>query len=246
MYRDDDLGNGGHAHHIRADRAKKAVLGGGLQVGPGDRDIDSFSQHDAELQGRLPRDFAQTGIVGRGHIGKAGSHLVVVGPHQRIVPEQVDVIGDQDQVAGPPERIHPAAGVGDDERRRSQGAQYPHREGDLLHGVAFVPVEAALHRHHLPATQLSEQQPSRVSLDRGKRETGNSFVPDFALYLDLARQAAETGPENHGNFGTELGLQSHRIDGPGDIGRERRGHADPPPGAVPSRPWASSASTSER
>jgi len=74
-----------------------------------------------------------------------------IGTDQGTISQQIDVIGDQHQVAGTPQRMHSAAGIGYDEQPRAQRTHDADREGDLLQRVAFIAVEPPLHGHYLAA-----------------------------------------------------------------------------------------------
>ncbi len=94
--------------------------------------------------------------------GKPGTQPVVIGADQRIVAQQVDVIAEQNQITRIPERVHPAAGVGDNQGRCPERAHHPDGKGHLSEAVALVPVKAALHGHHRALPQAAEQQPARM------------------------------------------------------------------------------------
>ena len=134
-------------------------------------------------------DGAQRLVVRRAHVGKpVAERRIVIRPDQRIVAEQVDVVGNQHQVARRPLRMHAAARVRHDERRRAQRAQHAHRERHLLQRVALVAVKAALHRHHPLAAERPAHEPARVRFHRREWETRDVGVRDLALDGDLARR----------------------------------------------------------
>ena len=54
-------------------------------------------------------------IVGAGHVGKARPEPIIIRSNQRVVAEQIDVIGDQHEIAGLPVGIHSAAGIRHDQ-----------------------------------------------------------------------------------------------------------------------------------
>ena len=114
------------------------------------------------LRGHRARERAQRRVVWSAHVGKARAESVVVRPHQRAVAEQVDVIGDQHQVAGAPVVPHSAARVAHDERAGAKLVQHAHWKCHLLKRIPFIAVEAPLHRRHSLAAECAEQQASGV------------------------------------------------------------------------------------
>jgi hypothetical protein len=73
---------------------------------------------------------------------------------------------------------------------------HPNREGHRAKIIALISVESALHGDDRPATQASEQQPTRVTFHRGEREPGNFLIRDFTLDFDLAREAAQASAKD--------------------------------------------------
>ena len=135
-----------------------------------------------------------------------------------------------------PVRVHPAAGVRDDERPRAQGVHHAHREGDLLQVIALVAVEPSLHRHHRPAAEAPEQQPARVGLDGGEREAGDLAVGHLGLDRDLAGKPAQAGAEDDPDLRRERAPPAH-LRGRGldpIVQRCRHRHARSPNSTVPS------------
>lgn len=78
-----------------------------------------------------------------------------------------------------------------------------HRERHLLHAVAFVIVETALHGHDPAALDHAENHTAFVSFDRGDGESRNILVFDGEACLDLIGEAAQTGAEDDAHFGSE-------------------------------------------
>ena len=172
---------------------------------------------------------AQPCVIGRAHVGEARAERGVVRPDERIVAEHVDVIGDQHQVARRPERVHPAAGIGDDEGVRTECAQHAHGEGHLLERVPLVAMEPTLHRHHAPATERPEQESPAVRLHRREREARDRAVLHLRLDRHRLRESAEPRAEDDRDLGHERAVRTHgrhrARDGGGSVqrfGRLRR------------------------
>ena len=119
--------------------------------------------------------------------GNRGPEPVVVRADERVVAEQVDVVGDQHQVARRPERIHPAAGVRHDERLRAERAQHAHRKGHLLQRVALVAVKAALHRDDRLSAERAAQQPAGVRSPPSRAETRECRAYSIVASTSISR-----------------------------------------------------------
>ena len=59
--------------------------------------------------------------------------------------------------------------IGHDQDLNPQPLHDPHRQGHLLHGVAFIIMDAPLHRQDCLAFQLAYHQLPGMTLDRGQR-----------------------------------------------------------------------------
>ena len=86
--------------------------------------------------------------------------------------EEVDVVGDDHQIADAEVRAHAAGRVRHEERLDAQLVHHALREGDLPHRPSFVVVEATLHGHDVLASELSEDELSAMSLNGRHREVG--------------------------------------------------------------------------
>ena len=123
--------------------------------------------------GDRARERPQRRVVRRGHVGKARAEPIVVRPDERIVAEQVDVVGDQHQVAGRPVRIHSAAGVRHDRAssRRARAARAPETSPAGANSPRSDESGPASPRRL--AAQRAAQQPAGVRLDGRQRKAGN-------------------------------------------------------------------------
>jgi hypothetical protein len=155
---------------------------------------------------------ARSSVRGR-HVREARAEAVVVRAHERVVAEQVDVVAQKHEVAGRPERIHPAAGIRYDERPGAERVHHPHREGHLLKVVALVAVEAALHRDHRAAAQPAQEEPAGMALDGGERKARNLRVAYGGVYGDLAREPAEARPQDEAHLRLRSRAPAHHLGG---------------------------------
>ena len=167
----DDFGNGAHAYGVAAQDAIHLILGGSLEGGSLDAHIDTVLQAYLLFASYLAGQFDERGIIGFVHVGEAWSRGEVLAA-QRMLWEEVDMVGDDHQVANLEAGVHAASRIADEEGLDAQLVHHAYGEGDLLHGVALVVVEAALHGHDIHSAELSEDELAAVALDRGHGEVG--------------------------------------------------------------------------
>ena len=144
---DDDFGHGAHADGVTARARPVGVLSWGLIRGTREADVHTFVDVDAELlsDGLSLRD--EFAVVRARHIREAWPEHLDVGADERV-GEVVDVVADDHQIAYAEGLVDTTCGVGDEEVLDTEELHHTDREGDLLHGVAFVVVEAPLHAQH--------------------------------------------------------------------------------------------------
>ena len=210
MHGGDHLGHGTHAHEVRAHRAQHAVFGACFEIRARHRDVDPFPQHDLVVERDRVRESAQLGIVRGGHIREARSLRVDVRPNQRIVAEQVDMIGDQHEVAGHPQWMHAARDVRHDQRLCPERLQDANRKRDLLQRVALVAMEAPLHHRDPPAAECPKQQTTRMGLHGRRRKARHVRIRNRRVSAELVGERAQSGTENDGDFWNDC---SPRLDG---------------------------------
>ena len=85
---------------------------------------------------------------------------------QRMLWEEVDVVGDNHDVTYLELRVRTASGIADEERLDAQLVHHTNREGNLFHAVALIEMEASLHGEDVLAAQLTEDHLSAVSFYR--------------------------------------------------------------------------------
>ena len=99
--RRDDLLHRRHPHEVAADRPHEADLRGRLELRPEPRDVHALADVEPEPLGGCPGTRTQLRVVRVAHVGEAGSQRLVVRPDERRGALQVDVIRDEDELAGP-------------------------------------------------------------------------------------------------------------------------------------------------
>ena len=129
------------------------------------------------------------------HVREAGPQLGDVTADQRV-GHQVDMVGDDHQVAHAERGIDPARSVRHEEVFDAQLLHDAHRESHLLHRVALVVVEAPLHGHDLAALDRAEDHTPLVPLDGRNGETRDIFVFDGECSVDLIGETAQAGAED--------------------------------------------------
>jgi len=187
------LGHGRHAHHVGADGAEKAVFRPRFQVWAGHADVHAAMGYEVLPPGDFQGPPHQHGIVGPAHVGKTGAQAVVVHADQRVVVHQVDVIVDDDDVAQAVQRVQPAAGIGDQEQFRAQGAHHPNRERKLPLRIAFIGVKASLHGHDRHAFEHSTDELARVAHRCRPGKVRNGRVIERRFGLDLSGDTPQAG-----------------------------------------------------
>ncbi len=95
------------------------------------------------------------------------------------------MVGDDHYVADNEFLVHAACSVRDDECFDSKLTHDADGEGDLLHVVAFVVVEATRHRHYSLTAESSDNQHSAVTFDGRNREVGNCLIFDDLFVGDF-------------------------------------------------------------
>ena len=198
----DSFRHGGHTHGVGAEDMEGVVFGGGLVAGAGDADIDAVLEFDILFGSDFLSQFHDAARVGLAHVGEAGTELVVVGTEQGVVGHEVDMVGDDHDVGDVEGGVEAAGGVGEDNLFDAELAEHLDGEGEGLHGVALIVVEAAAHDEDGGAVEGAEDEGAAMSLYGGDGEVGDVFIGDFLTVLDFFYETAESGAEHDGDLGT--------------------------------------------
>ena len=81
-------------------------------------------------------------------------------------------------------------GIGNEECLHAQLLHHANGEGNFLHGIALVVMEAPLHGKHLFASQGSDKQGTAMAFNRRNWEVRNILIGNFKFYLNLASQVS--------------------------------------------------------
>ena len=196
MIGNDNFGDGGHTYRICSQNTEQLVFRRSFKCGALRADVHSMLNFNPFFGCNRICFANQFFVVCFTHVREARAVWDILAP-QRMFGEVVDVVGDDHQVANFEVRICTAAGVGHEQGFDAQFAHHTYRERNFFHGIAFVEVEAALHRQNILVAQLAENQFAAVPLYRRYGEVGDILIFYFVLLGDLACQAAKSGSEDN-------------------------------------------------
>ena len=91
------------------------------------------------------------------------------------------MVSDDHQVANLECGVHATSSIRHKERLDAQFVHNTYGEGDFLHRVTLVVVEAALHSHDVYTTQFTEDECSSMPLDGRYGEVRNLTVGNLQL-----------------------------------------------------------------
>ena len=196
----DDFWHCRHADRIASEKAVHAVFGRCLVCGTCLGHIDPLAQGDSKVGGGTVGSLAKLATVDCRHVGEPWTHLVNVLSDQRVGHE-ADMVGDNHQVAHGEVGIDAAGGIADEEASDTQTAHDAYGECYLLHGVAFVVVEASLHGHDRGAVELSDDEVPLVAYGGTGLEVRYVAVRDNVGLLYAVAKFAEATAKNDGRRG---------------------------------------------
>ena len=113
------------------------------------------------------------------------------------------MVGDDHQVARAEGGVDSAAGIRNEKRLDAQQFHHAYGEGNLLHCVSFVVVEAALHGDDSFAAERAEDQASLVTLHGRDRKIRNRCIVEGVCRFDAVGKRAEARAEYDSQFGCE-------------------------------------------
>src|SRR6185312_9978899 len=130
--------------------------------------------------------------VSLAHVGETGTKRFIVRARQRILAEQIDVVGNQHKLSGSEGRIYPTRRIRQDNRIHTHRAQDTHSVYRLPGGVALVEVCAARERGYRHAVDMSDNELSGVAGRRRWGPVGNLAVRDRDGTLERIRECPQT------------------------------------------------------
>ena len=167
----DDLRNGRHTHGIATQRTIHPIFCWCLEGRACSAYIDTINQTDILLLGNLGSQIDELVVVGLVHVWETGTCREVL-TTQRMLREEVDMVGDNHQVANLEGGIHTTSGIRDKERLNAQLVHHTNGEGDFLHVIALVVVKTALHGHDVYTTELAKDEGTSMSFYGRNGEIG--------------------------------------------------------------------------
>ncbi|MPN40906.1 hypothetical protein SDC9_188446 [bioreactor metagenome] len=142
-------------------------------------------------------EFFPQGLIEHiGHVRKARAEFFQIGAHKGVVQGKLNIIPDKHQLAARKIQVHAAGCIGNDEGFNSQQAGHPHRIGNLLHGMAFINMEAALHHEDAFTAQKPGHEPARMAHRRTFFKMGDLPIGNVDGGLHLLGQAAQAAAQD--------------------------------------------------
>ena len=176
----NNLGNGGHTNGVATQCAIHLIFCRSLERRTCGTHIDTVYQTDFLLFGNLCGQVDELVVVSLVHIREAWTCGEVLAT-QRMLGEEVDVVGDDHQVANLEGGVHATGSIRHEEGLDAQLVHDAYGERYFLHGVALVIVEAALHGHDVYTTKFTEDERTGVALDGRYGEVGDFSVRNLQL-----------------------------------------------------------------
>ena len=165
----DNLWHSAHTYSVATEDAIHAILGRSLEGRTLYTYIYTMLDIDTLLLGNLIGEIAELLVVCLVHVWEARTGREVLAT-QWMLWEEIDMVVDDHQVANLEIRVHTARSVAYEEGLDAQLIHYSFREGNLLHAVSLIEMEAAFHCHDILATQLTENQLAGMTFYCGNRE----------------------------------------------------------------------------
>ena len=178
MVGDDDFGHGTHTNGVTTQQAVHLVFGRSFERGSLNAHIYAVLHLDAFLASYLVSQCDELVVVGLVHVGEAGAGGEILAA-EGMLGEEIDVVGDDHDVADFEFGVHASGSIADEERLDAQFVHHADGEGHVLHRVAFIEMEAALHGHDVLASQPPEDEFAAMAFDGGNWEVGNVAVGEF-------------------------------------------------------------------
>ena len=155
MMSHDYFGNSAHADGVATEAAIHLIFGRSLEGGTLNAYIYAVVDTDVFVTGNVGCQLYQIAAVGLVHVGESGTGGEVLSA-QRMLGEEVDVVGDYHQVANLKAGVHTSCGIADEECFYAELIHHPDRECNFFHRVALIKVEASLHGHDVDASEFPE------------------------------------------------------------------------------------------
>ena len=195
--------NGAHTHCVCAGYELEFVLCRGLVGRACVSVVNAFLKVDSYSCGDFLGQFSQLWVIRSGHIRESRAKLFHILTYQRV-RKHIDMVLNHHQVAHLVARVQSSCCVRHEQGLYPQHFHNPHRESDLLHSIAFVEVEASLHRQNaVPGYGAADQVP--LMANRGAdREVRNLFIRKNYRFFYGIGQCAQPASQHDSDAGLSL------------------------------------------
>lgn len=174
----DYFWNGAHAYRIGSQTVVHFIFGRCFKRRSLNTHIDTVNHAYAFFGSNGIRLCNESVVVRFMHIGETRPCRKVLSV-QRVFWEEIDVVSNDHQVSYLEFGIHSARSIGHEKCLDAQFVHDANGECNFLHRIAFVEVEASLHRHDVNASEFAEDKFSAVPLYRGDGKVGNVGIRNF-------------------------------------------------------------------
>ena len=171
MMCNDDFRNSRHTNRIATQQAVHLIFCRCLERWSLYSDIDAVLQADVFLFGNFKGQLDILAIVSLVHVRKTRAGREVLAA-ERVLREEIDVVGYNHEVANFELRIHAPCSITDEERLDAQFIHDANGERYFLHGVALIVMETSFHGHDVDAGKFSEDEFAGMSFNSRNREIG--------------------------------------------------------------------------
>jgi hypothetical protein len=117
---------------------------------------------------------------------------------QGVFRQEIDMVADEHEIADFKIGVDTACGITYKKFPNTEFIHYAYGKSYRLHVIAFVVVETAFQSHYLTVAQFAEKQAAGMPLNGRYGEIGNRVVRKSVNYVNLRRQAAESGSQYDG------------------------------------------------
>ena len=192
------------ADDIGADQAEEAIFGTRFEVRAGDGDEHAAVGDDIFAASHFQGPIDELLVVGLAHVGEAWTQYIVVRTDQGIDAHEVDVVRDDEDIAGLKIGVQPSSRVGKDRDFHAERPHHSHGQGDLLKGIAFIKVVSPFEGYHWPSSQLAQNEASLMRCDSRLREVRDLRIGEAGFDINLAAQPRQPSAQGDPKAGLEL------------------------------------------
>src|SRR5882672_4058615 len=131
-----------------------------------------------------------------GHIRKTQTEALVIRANERIDSLEIYMIANHHQAALRIVAIDATGGVGNYHRLDAHAGEDADWERDFFRGIAFIEVDAALHRGDGDVADVADDETSGVAYGGGLGEIRDFRVGNFRCVAKFVSEIAEARTQN--------------------------------------------------